>query len=172
MIPKIRKILYTTDLSPNAGYVFRYAVNSALKHDAKLVVFHVVEGLNPAAKALIEPHMNREDLEKINGQKIDYARDRIIKRIDELCKKELGADFNCESLVESIIVLEGYPADEILKNADKQNCEAIIMGSHGKGLLQHSYFGSTCKKVLRRSRKPVFIIPLPEGETDITFHEV
>ena len=43
--------------------------------------------------------------------------------------------------------------------------------THGKGFLRHSYFGSTAKKVLRRVRKPVFIIPLPEGETDVTFYD-
>jgi hypothetical protein len=38
-------------------------------------------------------------------------------------------------------------------------------------LSQNSAFGSTAKRVLRRTRKPVFIIPLPGGETDITFHD-
>ena len=37
MIPKIKKNLYATDLSPNSAYVFRYAVNSAIKHDADII---------------------------------------------------------------------------------------------------------------------------------------
>ena len=43
MIPKINRILYTTDLSLNAAYVFRYALNSAEKHNAKIDVLHVVQ---------------------------------------------------------------------------------------------------------------------------------
>ena len=43
MIPKIKKILYTTDLSLNSAYVFRYALNSAIKHDAKIDILHVLE---------------------------------------------------------------------------------------------------------------------------------
>ena len=43
MIPKINKILYTTDLSLNASYVFRYALNSAEKHNAKIHILHVVQ---------------------------------------------------------------------------------------------------------------------------------
>ena len=38
MMPKIERILYATDLSPNAEYAFRYAVNSALKHDARIII--------------------------------------------------------------------------------------------------------------------------------------
>jgi len=30
MIPRIKKILYATDLTKNSAYAFRYAVNSAL----------------------------------------------------------------------------------------------------------------------------------------------
>ena len=37
MIPNINKILYATDLSDNSAYAFRYAINSALKHDADII---------------------------------------------------------------------------------------------------------------------------------------
>jgi nucleotide-binding universal stress UspA family protein len=66
----------------------------------------------------------------------------------------------------------GYPADEILSKADEFNCDVIFMGTHSKGFLKHSYFGSTAKKVLRRKKKPVFIVPLSAGETDITIHDL
>ena len=36
MIPKIKKILYATDLSPNSAYAFRYAINSAINHEGLL----------------------------------------------------------------------------------------------------------------------------------------
>jgi len=58
--------------------------------------------------------------------------------------------------------LKGYPADEILKKADDLNCDLVVMGTHGKGLVRQAFFGSVAKKVLRRVRKPVFIIPLPK----------
>jgi len=46
------------------------------------------------------------------------------------------------------------------------------MGTHGKGIMRHAFLGSVTKKVLRRVRKPVFIIPLQKGEKDITFHKI
>jgi nucleotide-binding universal stress UspA family protein len=69
-------------------------------------------------------------------------------------------------------VCEGFPAEEILKKANELSCDAIIMGTHGKGMIRHAFLGSTTKRVLRRVKKPVFIIPLPEGETDITFQDM
>ena len=83
----------------------------------------------------------------------------------------MKSDPEAENIFETIEVVEGYPADEIPSKADKLNCDVIIMGTHGKGFLKHSYFGSTSKKVLRRVRIPVFIIPLPKGETDITVQD-
>ena len=58
MIPKIKKILYATDLSPNSAYVFRYAVNSAIKHDADIIILHVFErmpGVNLSLIHISEP---------------------------------------------------------------------------------------------------------------------
>ena len=80
-------------------------------------------------------------------------------------------DPKCAKKMASIEVCKGYPEEEILKKADKFNCDAIIMGTHQKGMT-HTFLGSVAKRVLRRSRIPVFIIPLPKGETDITFHDV
>jgi len=171
MIPKIKRILYATDLSPNSGYVLRYAINSAKKHGAKLYVLHVVEELSPTAKALIAPHLNDEIAENISEEKLEYAKERIRKRVKAVCNKELNSDPETEDIFETIEVVEGYPADEILSKADKLNCDVIIMGTHGKGFLKHAYFGSTSKKVLRRVRIPAFIIPLPKGKTDITVQD-
>ncbi|NIV98330.1 hypothetical protein GWN26_03925, partial [Candidatus Saccharibacteria bacterium] len=34
-----------------------------------------------------------------------------------------------------------------------------------------TFLGSVAKRVLRRARKPMFIIPLPKGEIDLTVHD-
>ena len=38
---------------------------------------------------------------------------------------------------------QGYPPEEILKKADELNCDVIVMGTHGKGIIRHSFF-HTC----------------------------
>jgi nucleotide-binding universal stress UspA family protein len=43
----------------------------------------------------------------------------------------------------------------------------IVLGTHGKGFLAHTFLGSVSKAVLHRTRKPVFIIPLPSEKLPI-----
>lgn len=172
MIPEIRKILYATDLSPNSAYAFRYAINSAKKHDAKIIILHVLDQLSPSARGLVNAYIDKEKQREILEEDVEYTMDRIRQRLKAFCDKELEDDPYCIDRVESIEVCEGFPAEEILKRADELNCDAIVMGTHGKGMINHAFLGSTTKRVLRRVRKPVFIIPLPDGETDITFHDI
>ena len=171
MMPQIQKILYATDLTANSAFVLRYAINSAKKHGAKLVVLHVLEALSPTAMALVTTYLDIGQASSVLDSKIKYAKARILKRLQTLCSKELGSDVESESLVDAIEVVQGHPADEILAKADALSCDVIFMGAHGKGFLTDQYFGSTSKRVLRRARKPVFIVPLPAGETDITIHD-
>jgi len=163
MIPQIKKILYTTDLSDNSAYVLRYAINSAKRHDAKIIILHVLDIMPAIAKIdIIE-----EEQQKIFKEKITYTLDRIRERLKIFCEKEAKDDPECMERVESIEVCEGFPAEVILIKADELNCDVIIMGTHAKGILVHTFLGSTAKRVLRRTRKPVFIIPMPKAKVDI-----
>jgi nucleotide-binding universal stress UspA family protein len=172
MIPQIKNILYTTDLSDNSAYVFRYAINSANRHNSNIVILHVLERMSSTENMLIETYVSEEIKNKISENRTTYVMDRIQKRLKIFCEKELKNDPECIKRVKSIEVCEGFPAEEILRKVDELNCDAIIMGTHGKGIIAHTFLGSTAKRVLRRTRKPVFIIPMPKGEMDITFHDI
>jgi len=176
MIPRIRNVLYATDLTKNSAYAFRYAVNSAQKHDARIHILHVLEKLSPSEEANIAvyvySYLPHSQLEKIRQEKREELVDRINKRLSEFAKQELKDDPETLKRVVSILVVDGDPADEILKKADELNCDMIIMGTHGKGLIAHTFLGSVSEKVLHRTRKPVFIIPIPKEEIDITFNNI
>lgn len=171
MIPEIRKILYTTDLSDNSAYAFRYAINSAKKHDAHITILHIIEALPTMARALVETHLGEDNHHRIVEETVDNTKDRIRKRLKLFCEMELKDEPDCAKRVDSIEVCEGFPPEVILKKADELSCDAIIMGTHGKGIMEYAFLGSTAQRVLRRARKPVFIIPLPRGENGITFHD-
>ncbi len=172
MIPTINKILYATDLSDNSAYAFRYAINSASKHDAAIIILHVFELASMTNKAVMDLYLDEDFRNRIYTERIADTIDRIRKRLKIFCDKELNGDPKYSNKVDSIEVCEGFPAEEILKKADEFSCDAIVMGTHGKDVVRHAFLGSTAKRVLRRTRKPVFIIPLPKGETDITFHDL
>lgn len=172
MIPKIRKILYATDLTPNSAYAFRYAIDAAKKYDASIVILHVLEPIPHSTYPLwINTFLDKEQQKKILGETIADTTDRIRRRLKIFCDRELKDDPEGVDRVVSIEVCQGFPAEEILTKADELECDAVVMGNHGKGIVGHTFLGSTAKRVLRRVRKPAFIIPLPKGETDITFHD-
>ena len=109
---------------------------------------------------------------KLSKEKIATVIEKVKKRLTLFCDKVLSDDPECEYRVASFEVCEGDPAEEILKKADELDCDAIVMGAHGKGIISHTFWGSIAERVLRRVRKPIFIIPLPKGETELTFHEI
>ena len=167
MIPKIQKILYATDLSPNSVYALRYALNSALKHDAEVIILHVLENVDPASRTMLDLYLDENRHREIVAEHTAQAQNIIKKRLGTLRDKELEDHPEVADKVISIEVCEGFPAERILSKAEELNCDEIIMGTHSKGIIANTFLGSTAKRVLRRTRKPVFIIPLPRGETDI-----
>ena len=172
MIPKIKKILYATDLSPNSAYVFRYAVNSAIKHDADIIILHVFEPIPGATTGMLDLYLDKAQRKKLFEEKVSDTMERIKKRVKLFCEKELKDEPGGAEKVKFIEVCEGFAPEVILRKADELNCDVIVLGTHGKGIIANTFLGSTSKRVLRRTRKPVFIIPLPKGESDITFHDL
>jgi nucleotide-binding universal stress UspA family protein len=163
MIPQITKILYATDLSKNSVYAFFYAVDIAKRHSASIVIVHTVEPVH---------HVYTEGgtgiLRKINEQEQAVAHEDIKKGVQEFCKKmETLMGFSCEELVSKVLVPLGYPVEEILKAADDEACDAIVLGTHGKGFLRQTFLGSVAGSVAERTRKPVLIIPLPSDKTNV-----
>ena len=79
---------------------------------------------------------------------------------------------SCSELVSKVLVPLGNPVEEILETANEEGCDVIVLGTHGKGFLKQTFFGSTAVKVLERTRKPVFIIPLPSEKADIDWDKM
>lgn len=163
MIPKIKKILYATDLSENSAYAFRFAVSLAQQHGAKIHIFHVMEEIKTN---ILAAYYELEKLQEIREKGKQEIKDRIQKRLETFCQRELMKDPECRDLVASTEVVEGDPAAEILRKADELGFDLVVMGTHGKGFLEHAFLGSVAEKVLHRIKIPVLTIPIPK-ETDI-----
>jgi len=167
MIPQIKKILYATDLSKNSVYAYRYAMDMAEKYNAEIIILHVIEPIPPQVRHYVSIYVDEAKWEEKIRTEQEIGIEQIKKRLEEFCKKESQGDPRCLLLVSKILVQPGHPVEEILKAADEEACEAIVLGTHGKGFLKHTFLGSVACSVLDRSRKPVFIIPLPHEDTGL-----
>ena len=127
----------------------------ARRHDATIVVLHAVDPGPPEVRFV-------GVLERLENKESKELGPKIQTRIQDFCKKtetKIGAP--CVELISKILVPRGHPPEEILNAAETEGCDVIVLGSHGKGFLSHTFLGSVSSSVLQRTRKPVFIIPLP-----------
>jgi nucleotide-binding universal stress UspA family protein len=170
MIPQIKRILYATDLSKNSSYAFLYAADMAKRHNAKIVILHSVvpvrysEGMSGRVIEILQKDKNEEretDLEEIK---------KYLQKFCEKIENQIGPP--CVELVSKILVPVGHPVEEILKVADDEGCDAIVLGTHGKGFLKQTFLGSVASSVLHRTRKPVFIVPLPSEKTNFDWDHI
>ena len=162
MLPQIRKILYATDLSPNARHAFSYAVSIADRCGAMITILHVVEEVPEGAKGLVEGIIGEDRWEELKTRNEAKVLDTIKTRLEKFCddvSEELPA---CRSCVDEIKVILGYPANQILSLAETGGFDMLVMGTHGHGMIADAMIGSTARRVLRRCTKPVLVIRLPE----------
>ena len=175
-LPKveIKKILYATDLSESARYAFAYAVSLADLYNAAITMIHVLPEIPGILDKNVLGYISADRWEEIKSQHFEEAREALIgKRQDHLAIRDALHQFS-ENVKEShegngfvtddIVVVRGNPVEQILAQAEEKNCDLIVMGTHGHGTLAGAMMGSTARRVLRRSAKPVLVIRLPEDE--------
>lgn len=142
---ELKNILFATDFSECSDAAFEYAVLIARKFNARLMILHIIN--EPVdLRGFYVPHISFDTLEAEieSGAK---------KMLDDFCQKRLS-----ESDEYQQEVIQGIPYDEIIKRAVADGCDLIVMGTHGRGGLDHLLFGSTAEKVVRKSPVPVMTI--------------
>ena len=82
--------------------------------------------------------------------------------LNPIALEELTTVEDQNVVIDEILVRKGDPVDEILKQSQKRNCDLIVMGAHDHGVIEETIAGSTARKLLRRSTKPVLVVRLPD----------
>lgn len=144
-----KTILFALDFSQSSDYAFQYALSLTRKYQARLLIVHIIN--EPVdLRGFYVPHISFEKLE----QEIEEG---AKKMMEKFCREQLGDYGNYETSL-----LPGIPYDEIIKKAEEQSADLIIMGTHGRTGLDHVLFGSTAEKVVRKSAIPVMTIRYAE----------
>ena len=167
MIPQVKKILYATDMSKNSSYAYLFATDMARRHDAKIVILHAIEPIPPYVE--VYTGMTIETKQKQQEETVEEMK----KHLQTFCSKvEAQIGPPCVDLVSKILIRRGHPPEEILNAAEDEGCDMIVLGTHGKGFLANTFLGSVSSAVLHRTRKPVYIIPLPPENVSIDWDGV
>ncbi len=129
-----RVILYPTDFSDSASTAFELACSLARDQEAKLIVMHVVPPPAVYGEAVAR---RQDDSFWLETREQLYG----IKPADP--------DIEVEYLLE-----EGDPAAVIADTAEANECDLIVMGTHGRSGLGRLFMGSVAEHVLAQPTVP------------------
>lgn len=147
----MKTILFPTDFSKNAENALHYALEFALKLEAKLVLLNVVTlpyDLNLRVEEAVQSVEGFYD-EKLRGVIADIQRNP-----------------RYASLSVQGITTGGSIVHTILSTATKIEASLIIMGTTGASGLSKLLFGTNTAEVIRQSEVPVLVIPEEAAYSD------
>jgi len=150
------KIMVPLDGSRFSNRALEYAVDLAPRYGASLFLVQVVEpvtivppveptGLSSpaAAEVTVEEAIRQENR---NASK---AKAYLAAKVRNLKAQGIDAEYK---------VLEGNPAEEILKAGKKAKVDLVVMATHGRSGLRRVFMGSVADKVIRESGDPVLVV--------------
>jgi nucleotide-binding universal stress UspA family protein len=136
MLP-IRTILHPTDFSATSNCALRLACSLARDRNARLIVLHVVPGSLAAEKRGFGEELDEE----LNRMEIPDPQLRVERRLEE-----------------------GDPVAQVLRVAEEEGCDLIVMGTHGRTGLGRLLMGSVAEQVVRNGTCPVLTVKLPQPQ--------
>ncbi|PIE66186.1 MAG: universal stress protein [Desulfobacterales bacterium] len=153
---EVRKILACIDLSEFSGSILDYAAEVAWRKEAEIIVYNII---NQRDIDKVEEIREYWFLYSVGSSKksitpAQYIETEKKRRSDEL-KKLVEKHFAQSEATVSIQIDTGFPHKAIIKVAEMENVDLIVMGNKGRGNFTDTVLGSTALRVLRRSTVPV-----------------
>ena len=145
------RILCPVDFSECSRKAFYNAVGYARHFSAELVILHVSER-NMAVAGFDTVEDQHETMARLEAG--------LQRRLDELQTDGQVTDEDRERI--SLEIAGGKPWVEIIRYATDNDCDLIIMGTHGHAGLKHIVIGSQAERVVRRAPCAVLCVK-PEG---------
>src|SRR5262245_23353328 len=148
----LNAILYATDFSETSRNASPLAYSLARDHGARLIVLHVVPGGTYALANLAQLGQGETAAQFEEDIKHDLQRHRPL---DDRVPMEYK-------------VAKGEPAASIVRAAEEEACDLIVLGTHGRTGLSRVLLGSVAEQVIRRARCSVLVAkgPRRNGTSD------
>jgi universal stress protein A len=156
---KIKKILAPTDLSKLSRPGVRHALEFARAVGAKVTVYHVIS--------------HNELLQLYNGvgggmdagvrlRAFHHPLETSQRALNRFLKRHFSDLISVVEIEEKVEM--GDPDKNIVKLAEQEESDLIVISTHGRSGLSHVLIGSVTEKVVRHAPCPVLSIrPKPKG---------
>jgi len=137
------RILVPTDGSDGVERAVRHAVDLAVRHGATVHALYVV---NSASYAGMPMESSWEGIDEMLRSDAEDAVSLV---------EAVGDDYDVP--VETAVI-DGTPSREIVRYAEDDDCDLVVMGTHGRGGIDRLLLGSVAEKVVRASSVPVLTV--------------
>ena len=135
-----KRILVALENGPADESLLPHVTQLAALLGSELLLVHVADGW--VAR-------NYDQLKLAESEEMTADRRYLEERIASLRQK---------GLVARLLLAMGNPPDEILKTAEREQCDLIAMTTHGHRLLGDLIHGSTITAVRHRSQIPLLLV--------------
>jgi nucleotide-binding universal stress UspA family protein len=141
-------------------------MNLAGEKDANLLVIHVISQRSIKAAKTLAYFLNESQKDVVTKKTYSALR-RMKDQLTTSLKKNLKNNPASADQVEHMLVYPGKVAEEIVEKANRFGCEAIVLGAQNSSFVKRFCPGGTAKKVLKQTKKPVFLVSMKKGETNV-----
>lgn len=153
-----RNIIYCTDYSEDAKSAFEHAYDQARKHNAILHIMNVIASVNPCNMCYDE-RLGKEECCKESGKKDEERRLEELGALKKVYRELCRGLNNC-----CFVVRVGSPDVEIIKYADENNVDMIIMGTAGRSEKRRLIYIKTAANVSKFANCQVITIGSPQRD--------
>ena len=133
-----KTILFPTDFSTASDAALVHAESLARQMNARLLIVHVEEP--PLAYGGGEPYYGLPE----------PSSERILKMLEDVKPSDPSVPYTHRLTM-------GDPAGEVVRIAEDENAEMIIIGTHGRTGMTRLLMGSVAEAIVRRAPCPVLV---------------
>jgi len=160
MTSKINRILCAVDLSENSEIVLLRAFMEAAAYGAEIHILHINPSFDTTMTIPVVSFMGEDRFTRLIEEKKEETKALISRKINKLTEKVLKGDIKgAAKRIKMVHVYEGDPVVEILNMGSELKADMLVMGTHGKGIMIHTFLGSVVRKVIKRTTIPVLLVP-------------
>ncbi len=143
-----RRLLVPQDGSAIAKQALPVAIELAQRTGAALHLLSVVEK-RAAMPGIALTYLNPDKLQQAQERHTQFATEQL---------QQIAVEVQQHNLTVTHEVVVGAPDTMIIEQAVQQQCDAIVMATHGYGDLNRLLIGSVADKVIRGSATPILIV--------------
>jgi nucleotide-binding universal stress UspA family protein len=165
--PNYQSILLATDSSDHSNRAITEAVAIAQFYNAKITGTHVYAAklhdmrFRQMEGGLPEQFRQEQELERqrdvhddLINRGLSIITDSYLDQVEQVCKRETIRFSRC--------ALEGKNYRELVKEANNNGYDLLVMGAKGVGAIAGSRLGTVCERVVRRTDIDTLVIKAPQ----------